>query len=542
MGAQEEDLAGDNLEFVDLSGRNVETVPIFLYKHAHEIRSLNLSKNRPFDLPTDFVQLCTSLRELVLSHMGIKRLPQAIRECENLTRLDISSNNIVDLEHIGLDELSDLSSLKCHNNRLSTVPEYFQNFRHLKYLNLSNNRFDLIPTTVCEIKPLLELDISFNTATSVPPEIAKLKNLERLILLANLITTLPLSLSELFSLKELDCRRNAITDLAPIAGIASLEVLRCEHNQASILDATWNNMRVLTAKHNSLTRFSLAGTGTTLTTLNLSYGKLSTLSADLFANLGSLETLILDSNTLRVLPETLGSLTNLVNFSIKNNLLTHLPESVGQLQRLATLQVSGNNLHDLPPQIWLCAQLVSLNASSNLVKDFPDPPLATAASSAPLASPQDLDTEINEVLDVRKLSATKPPATPVGRMAPPMALTLQHLFLGDNQFGDDVFAPISIMTELRVLNLSFNDIYEIPTGSLFKCQQLEELYLSGNKITSLPPDDLERLVNLRLIYLNGNKLQTLPAELGKIKKLFALDVGSNVLKYNIANWPYDWNW
>lgn len=45
-----------------------------------------------------------------------------------------------------------------------------------------------------------------------------------------------------------------------------------------------------------------------------------------------------------------------------------------------------------------------------------------------------------------------------------------------------------------------------------------------------------------MIYVNGNKLQTLPAELGKIKKLYALDVGSNVLKYNIANWPYDWNW
>lgn len=539
---QEEDLSGDNLEFVDLSGRNLETVPIFLYKHAHEIRSLNLSKNRPFDLPTDFVQLCTSLRELVLSHMGIKRLPQAIRECDSLTRLDISSNNIVDLEHIPLNELVGLSSLKCHNNRLSSIPDYFARFRQLKYLNLSNNRFETIPTTVCEIEPLLELDISFNTATSVPPEIGKLKSLERLNLLANLINSLPFSLSDLVSLKELDCRRNAITDLAPIAGIASLEVLRCEHNQASILDATWNNMRVLTAKHNSLTRFSLTGTGMTLTTLNLSYGKLSTLSPDLFDNLGSLETLILDSNTLRILPDTLGSLTNLVNFSIKNNLLTHLPESIGQLQRLANLQVSGNNLHDLPPQLWLCASLVSLNASSNLIKDFPDPTISPSVP-VPIPSPQDLDGEIGDVLDVRKLpSAAKPPSTPVGRMAPPLALSLQHLLLGDNQFGDDVFAPVSLMTELRVLNLSFNDIYEIPTSSLFKCQQLQELYLSGNKLTSLPPDDLERLINLRLIYLNGNKLQTLPAELGKIKRLFALDVGSNVLKYNIANWPYDWNW
>jgi len=37
-------------------------------------------------------------------------------------------------------------------------------------------------------------------------------------------------------------------------------------------------------------------------------------------------------------------------------------------------------------------------------------------------------------------------------------------------------------------------------------------------------------------------LQTLPSELGAIKSLLHLDVGSNVLKYNIANWPYDWNW
>ncbi|GAA5935233.1 uncharacterized protein JCM15063_000976 [Sporobolomyces koalae] len=542
-GVSEEDLSGDNLEFVDLSGRNLETVPIFLYKHAHEIRSLNLSKNRPFDLPTDFVQLCTSLRELVLSSMGIKRLPQAIRECDSLTRLDISSNNIVDLEHIALDELTELSSLKCHNNRLSSIPDYFRQIRQLKYLNLSNNRFEVIPTTVCDILSLFELDISFNTATSVPHEIGKLRNLERLNLLANLITTLPLSLASLTSLKELDCRRNVITDLSPIAGIASLEVLRCEHNQASVLDAAWDNMRILTAKHNSLTRFSLTDTGRTLTTLNLSYGKLSTLSTDLFENLGSLETLILDSNTLRILPETLGTLTNLVTFSIKNNLLTHLPESVGQLQRLASLQVSGNNLHDLPPQIWLCSQLATLNASSNLIKDFPDPPLTSSASSAPLNSPQDLDGGIGEALDMRKLSSpTKAAATTAGRIAPPLALALQHLFLGDNQLGDDIFAPISIMTELRVLNLSFNDIYEIPSSSLFKCQQLQELYLSGNKLTSLPPDDLERLMNLRIIYLNGNKLQTLPAELGKIKRLFALDVGSNVLKYNIANWPYDWNW
>ncbi|GAA5975300.1 hypothetical protein JCM11641_005929 [Rhodosporidiobolus odoratus] len=536
--AAEDDMAGDSLEFVDLSSKSVETIPIFLYKHAHEIRSLNLSKNRPFDLPTDFIQLCVSLRELVLFQMGIKRLPQAIKECQSLTRLDISNNNIVELDHIALDELRGLSSLRCHNNRLATVPDYFRNFRHLKYLNLSNNRFDRIPLVVTEVEPLVELDISFNTVTVVPPEINRLGNLERLNLLANLITTLPPTLNSLVSLKELDIRRNVLSDFSPLIAIPQLEVLRCEHNQASSLDAGWSTLRILTAKHNSLTRFSLSGAGAALSSLNLSYGKLSTLTAEIFQHLGSVETLILDSNTLRILPDTVGSLSNLVTLSIKNNLLTSLPDSIGRLQRLQTLQVSGNDLQHLPSELWQCAQLTSLNASSNLIKDFPDPPLQTAPS-LPTGG---LDVGGTDGLDVRKLSASKPPPTASGRIAPPLALSLQKLLLGDNQLGDDVFAPVSLMTELRTLNLSFNDIYEIPTSSLFKCQQLEELYLSGNKLTSLPPDDLERLVNLKLIYLNGNKLQTLPAELGKIKKLFALDVGSNVLKYNIANWPYDWNW
>ncbi|KAK4054665.1 cysteinyl-tRNA synthetase [Microbotryomycetes sp. JL221] len=526
-----EDDIGESLEFVDLSSRSIETVPIFLYRHAHEIVSLNLSKNRPFDLPTDFVQLCVSLRELILSHMGIKRIPQAIKECYSLTRLDISNNHIVDLEHIALDELTELMSLKCHNNRLWTLPDYFSDLTALKYLNLSNNRFDSIPRVVPQIPSLVELDISFNTITTVPPEIGKLENLERLVLLANTINLLPQSLSELKHLKELDCRRNMISDLSPIASIPQLEVLRCEHNQASVLDGQWQHMRILSLSNNSLTRFALSGTGQTLTSLNLSFAKLSTLSSELFDNLGAVENLVLDSNQIRTLPDNVGTLTSLVHMSVKNNLLTDFPSSIGRLQRLQTLSVSGNNLATLPATIWLCSQLSSLNASSNLLNDFPDPPLSNS-----------MESSVDE-LDTRKMSvSTKAPSTSSGRLAPPLAMSLQRLYLGDNQCTDDVFAPISLMTELRMLNLSFNALSEIPSSSLFRLSQLEELYLSGNKLTSLPPDDLERLVNLRLIYLNGNRLQTLPAELGKIKKLYALDVGSNVLKYNIANWPYDWNW
>ena len=93
-----------------------------------------------------------------------------------------------------------------------------------------------------------------------------------------------------------------------------------------------------------------------------------------------------------------------------------------------------------------------------------------------------------------------------------------------------------------MLNLSFNDIQVIPPSFLRNLTHLEELYLSGNKLTALPTEDLPALTNLKSLFLNGNRLQSLPQELGKIKTLSILDVGSNMLKYNTANWEFDWNW
>ncbi len=124
----------------------------------------------------------------------------------------------------------------------------------------------------------------------------------------------------------------------------------------------------------------------------------------------------------------------------------------------------------------------------------------------------------------------------------PLSLSLQKLRLGDNRLGDEVFTVLSELTSLEVLNLSFNEIFEIPDFSLQTLTKLRELYISGNQLSTIPSDDLVVLQELRILHLNCNKLTTLPTELGKLKKLANLDVGNNVLKYNIANWHYDWNW
>jgi len=532
--SQEDEGSYESFELVDLGGRDLQAVPIFLYRHAHSIISLNLSRNPMTDLPLDFIQACSTLRELRMTHMALKRVPPSIRQSCAITRLDLSCNRLIDLEHAGLHEISTLVSLKVQNNRLTTLPASFSELKALKYLNISNNKFVQLPTVICAIHNLVDLDVSFNEIDALPAELGQLSHLERLVAVGNSLVTFPDTFSSLASLREIDVRRNSLTNLNAVYALPNLAIFQADNNNLVVLDAQLGpKVREFGVPHNSITRFTLAPLSAScssysLSVLDLSHAKLSTLAEDALAQLTNLHTLNLSYNKFSRLPETLESLGNLRNFSCTDNVLTALPSGIGRLQNLQVLNVHNNNLKELPSGIWQCKNLRELNVSSNLLESFPETPFSMLdALAMPMdGEPTDGMSSPNHVGDDRL----------------PLSKSLRKLLLCDNQLDEEIFESVSMLEELRVLNLSFNDIYEVPTWTISKNQYLEELYLSGNNLTSLPSEDLERLTSLRIIHVNGNKLQTLPAELGKIRKLVTLDVGSNVLKYNIANWPYDWNW
>jgi adenylate cyclase len=122
---------------------------------------------------------------------------------------------------------------------------------------------------------------------------------------------------------------------------------------------------------------------------------------------------------------------------------------------------------------------------------------------------------------------------------PPLAYSLELLYLSQNLFTCEVLRPLMILKELRVLNLSFNNLWTMPFDFFRDLTKLEEVYLSGNGLRDFPSEDLPKLTRLSTLFLNGNRLQTLPQELGKVKSLTILDIGSNRLEYN--NWGFDWN-
>ncbi len=225
-------------QHLDLHSRNLEMVPIFLYKHADWIVSLDLSGNPMSDLPLDFVQLCSSLRTLRLSNLALKRIPQSVRHSETLTHLDVSNNRIVELQHISLDLIPELMSLKVQNNRLFDLPSYFSGISTLRNLNISNNRFEEFPAVICDVPSLVDLDVSFNSITELPAEIAYLVNLERFILAGNSLEKLPDGMSELVNLRTIDLRRNRVQDVSPLLGLPRLQNIQAESNNIKAFEAT----------------------------------------------------------------------------------------------------------------------------------------------------------------------------------------------------------------------------------------------------------------------------------------------------------------
>jgi adenylate cyclase len=622
-------------QHVDLQTRSLATIPIYLYKHASRIVSLDISKNLSIEIPLDFIQMCTSLKQLWLANNEYTTLPPSTQHIQSLEHLNISGNRLRDLDHAHLEEIAGLRTLRAINNKLESIPDSFAtHFHHLTTLFISNNSFTKFPMVICDIVSLAYLDISFNKIQMFPDEIGQLTNLIGLFAIANRITgSLPSSMMNLTKLQELDIRQNLITDLDVVSHLPKLEILLVDYNSTSIVNFEIKSLKQLKMYKNHLTQFNLSG-GSCLSELVLSNCKLSSLPEDLFLNTQNLERLCLDSNTINALPSSIGALQRLVKLSIQNNNLETLPSEIGKLSELKALDAQKNNLKLLPKEIWTCASLQTLNCSSNLLESFPEPfNAALTTPSTPLKSQTNNVTDLNALsvemaavaaavaaqeeelnmlpstlnagqgvikrldplLDYSSSSnnlsspitpttnddalhptalpptviITTPNSAPGPNSAastaaangaapapifnppsffasprnhpPPLSLSLRQLFLGDNRLTDDIWSPLSLFLELRTLNLSFNDLYEVPPDGLCH-QHLYELYLSGNQLTSLPADDIEKLQYMRVLAVNGNKLQTIPAEIGKLRKLLVLDVGNNLLKYNISNWPYDWNW
>ncbi|KAH9859065.1 hypothetical protein C2E23DRAFT_718101 [Lenzites betulinus] len=539
LGPPEDEMQFEAFDLIDLTSRSLRAVPITLYAHADAIVSLNLSRNPMLEIPLDFIQACSTLRELRLSHMALKRVPQSVRHCQTLQRLDLSCNRIAELDDAGLDQIPQLRHLKLQNNRMEKLPFYFPHMRELRDLNISNNKFRHMPAVVCELRSLVDLDVSFNGLSELPEELGQLAQLEHLIIVGNSVHRIPEKFTHMRSLRVLDCRRNPITDISVVCTLPKIEQLLADHNSLHALDVSFGpSLKQLDASHNDITQLTLVpgplGLPYALTTLNLSHAKLSALDEMALAQLTALEVLHIDHNSIRSLPESLGALSHLKHLSCSNNHLYMLPSSIGRLQWLEKLEAHNNDLSELPMSLWNCSSLQVINVTSNVISTWNLPP---GSIDLDVAVAHAWGSTVSLIPDRKGSSSSL-----TGSVLPALAASLEQLYVGENSLTADTLHPLALLKELQVLNLSFNNIQQLPSSFFRNLTALRELYLSGNHISAIPTENLQHMTNLEVLFLNGNKLQTLPREISKLTKLSVMDVGSNVLKYNINNWEFDWNW
>ena len=130
---------------VDLQGKNLVTIPVALHKRATEIVSINLSRNLSIDVPKDFIQACTNLREIKFTSNEAWKVPLSFNQATRLTMLDMSNNRLEQLDHAELHKLQILSSLRLSNNTLTKLPQFFGQYKYLRSLNLSSNSLSEFP-------------------------------------------------------------------------------------------------------------------------------------------------------------------------------------------------------------------------------------------------------------------------------------------------------------------------------------------------------------------------------------------------------------
>ena len=129
------------------------------------------------------------------------------------------------------------------------------------------------------------------------------------------------------------------------------------------------------------------GSLTNLRILNLDKNQLTALPESI-GNLTNLTSLNLMENQLTILPESIGNLTNLNSLVLDYNQLAKLPETIVNLTKLEFLTIDYNRLINLPPKIGNLIHLNLLYLESNQITELPN-------SISDLTSLETLDLDKN---------------------------------------------------------------------------------------------------------------------------------------------------
>uniref|UniRef100_A0A3Q2QM35 LRRCT domain-containing protein n=1 Tax=Fundulus heteroclitus TaxID=8078 RepID=A0A3Q2QM35_FUNHE len=297
------------------------------------------------------------------------------KSCINLTELDLAYNAINNIQQNAFTALKCLKVLRLSSNKLSSVPNATRNLENLSELDLSNNN---IPSVTCtdfsNQTKLKELSLQTNSISALDDCTFKdLLQLQVLRLQSNQITHLNGAFkNHLPNLKRLYLNGNKLTTILPneFGGLRSLLNLSLHQNQIKVLHKDsfvgLKNLTHIFLQSNSIQRQALkSGAFNALSNLrkldlnsnHIRYLDSSPLTRPPFSNLSRLEELSIfgqhSSGKSFLSVNFLQGLNNLLSFNARKLHITSLNKDMFQhTPKLENLDVAANDLSNVSSQLF----------------------------------------------------------------------------------------------------------------------------------------------------------------------------------------------
>ncbi|XP_036926428.1 leucine-rich repeat-containing G-protein coupled receptor 6 [Sturnira hondurensis] len=398
------------------------------------------------------------------SELGLSAVP---RDLAPLTAyLDLSMNNLTELQPGRFRHLRFLEELRLSGNHLSHIPGgAFSGLHSLKILVLQNNQLGGIPAEA----------------------LWQLRSLQSLRLDANLISRVPeRSFEGLSRLHHLWLDDNALTEVPVRAlnNLPALQAMTLALNRISYVpDYAFQNLSSLVVLHLHNNRIQRLGTHS-------------------FEGLHSLETLDLNHNELHQFPVAIRTLGRLQELGFHNNNIRAVPERAFMGNPLLQAihfydnpiqSVGRSAFQDLPK-----LHTLSLNGAAD-IQEFPDLKGTTSLEALTLTRagvrllPPRMCQQLPS-LRILELSHNRIEELPSLHRC----RTLEEIGLQHNRIWEVRADTFHQLSSLRTLDLSWNAIRSIHPDAFSTLHSLVKLDLRDNQLTALPLAGLGGLVHLKL--------------------------------------------
>ncbi|CAH1114704.1 unnamed protein product [Psylliodes chrysocephalus] len=539
---------GVDLEELNINFGNLQTIKSNAFQHVHGLKYLDLSENSIGTIENNaFVDIDHSLTRLKLSHglsSSFSMLPtDAIKVLTNLEKLDLSNNKIKTMPETSFHFLRELKKLELQDNMIESIHKgTFQGDIHkdLEEIYLSFNYIKTIGQHTFVYLPKLEqLHLDDNRIESLDRRaFMNLENIKRLNLKGNKISSVSYeAFQNLPELEDLDMSYNQLKsfDFTVFDQVGTLSIFKVNMSHNTLRDLFVN------IPANFEANAGIGSIHSNIKILDLSFNNISSISKQFFrpVELSMTHLYLSHNNILNASRDVFGSLRHLQWLDISHNGMYEMDfDMFRNTKKLQVLIASHNRIADVSNDLFrFLSNLRIVDLSHNRLRALPD----------------NLFRE--EGLERLDLSHNMLSKLPLTSMSVATAMTVCELDLSWNSISS--VAHGGLLTRFRKLNfldLSYNRLAQIDSGTFKGLPRLSYLDLSHNSQLALEPNGLSfqgleyTLLHLKLdnvslsllptlptpnlisLSLSHNSLPTMPPEMAtNLTKLQRLNLDSNDL-------------